>query len=547
LTTAHSGASVQAPALASLAEASRGPAPYPAVPPSGVAAAASRAAKRWVVAAAILGTGATYVDGTAVNIALPRIQSAFAAEFSTVAWVVGAYSLFVTALLVLGGALGDRYGRRRVYSVGLGIFVAASLVCGLAPNVEVLIAARALQGLGGALLVPGSLALINATHGEHDQGKATAVWQGVSAAMGAVGPVIGAWLTEHFSWRLIFFANFPLAAALVFALVRVPETRSAEPKRLDYVGSLLLVVTFGALSFALIQLPLEPEMSRRTVYVWGLSLASGSAFFLVEARVKQPLLPLWLLRSRTFVLSSTLSFVLYAALCGVMFVIPFVLLQAHGYSVTETGASFLPFIVVVFALSGFVGERLEAWGIRRFLLFGTVLSAAGYALFARPVPGDGYWAGYFVATAVLGLGMALSMSPLAVAITRVAGKEHAGLLSGLNNTVIQAAALMAVAAYGLLMVGSFRSTLAKALESSSLNASLRSALLEQSGLLGEAALHVDAPSGLHGAMRSATSAALGEAFQQVMLLTAMAVLGSTLLVLAMPRATQTRSTEGTRS
>jgi len=476
-------------------------------------------AEPWVLAATILGSSMAFIDSTAVNVALPALQTHLGATVAQVQWVVEAYTLFLSALLLVGGALGDRFGRRRVFLLGVTGFALASAGCGLAATAGLLIAARAVQGIAAALLVPGSLALISSSFDQSRRGRAIGTWSGFSSITAAVGPLLGGWLIDHASWRWVFFLNLPLALmVLVISWRFVPESRDPEASgKLDFAGALLVALGLGGLTFGLIE---SSRLGWRDPLVIGtfvLGLLALAGFLRVEARAQNPMMPLSLFRSRAFAGANLLTLWLYAGLGGSLFFLPFDLIQVRGYSATAAGAALLPFVLLMFLLSRWSGGLVDRYGARLPLTIGPAVAAVGFALFALPGLDGGYWTGVFPAIVVLGLGMATSVAPLTTTVMGSVDQRHAGIASGINNTVSRAAGLLAIAVLGVVMLGLFGRGLERRIAKLDLPPATRQAVVGQRGEL--AALEI--PKGLgepaREQVRSAVSAAFLDGFRGVML------------------------------
>lgn len=421
----------------------------------------SRRAEPWVLAATILGSSMGFIDGSVVNVALPAIQSQLGATVVEAQWIVESYALFLAALILVGGSLGDHLGRRRIFSVGVIVFALASVWCALAPGPEMLIAARAVQGVGGAMLIPGSLAIISASFEEERRGKAIGTWAAFSGISSVIGPVLGGFLIETLSWRWVFFINIPLAAAvLAITLTYVPESRDPEAGRLDLWGATLATLGLGGIVFGLIEssaVGLSDPLVIGSLTIGALSLL---AFVFAESRVSEPMMPLGMFSSRNFTGANTFTLILYFALGGALLFLPLVLIQAHGYSAVAAGAAFVPATVLMFFLTRYTGALTDRYGPRLPLIAGPLIVAAGFALLAVPtLESGGYWSTFFPAVIVLGLGLATMVPNLTtVALNSVQG-EHSGLASGVNNAFSRTASLLAIAVLGIVAFAVFSGSL----------------------------------------------------------------------------------------
>jgi EmrB/QacA subfamily drug resistance transporter len=429
------------------------------------------------LAATILGSSLSFIDGTVVNVALPALQTDLNATAVDLQWIVEAYALLLASLLLVGGSLGDIYGRRRIFVIGVLIFTAASVWCGFAPTIRQLVFGRAIQGFGAALLVPGSLAIIGASFSEQDRGRAIGTWSGFTSLTAALGPVLGGWLIEQATWRWIFFINLPIALIVVIlSLWHVPESRNPTANRLDWSGAVLATIALGGIVFGLIESSSVGWSEPGVIAALSVGLTALVLFLFVEARSPAPLLPLGLFRSPSFSGSNLVTLLLYSALSGGLFFVPLNLIQVQGYSATAAGAALLPFILLMFLLSRWTGGLVEHFGARWPLVIGPTITAIGFALFVVPSIDGSYWTSWFPAVVVLGLGMAISVPAITTTVMNAVGKQQAGIASGINNAVSRVAAVLAIAVLGVVMLIVFTGELDHRLAGLNLTAEVRQKL-----------------------------------------------------------------------
>jgi len=485
----------------------------------------SKFAGRWVLVATTLASSMAFIDGTVVNVALPALQTNLNATIVDVQWVIEAYSLLLAAFLLVGGSLGDHYGRRRVFLAGVALFALASAWCGLAPDIHQLIVARAAQGLGAALLVPGSLAIISSSFPENERGRAIGTWSGFSAITTAIGPVIGGWLIEHVSWRAVFFINIPIALLIILiSLWHVPESSDKESPGLDWWGAILGALGLGSLVYGLIESSRLGFGDRSVIVALIAAAALLALFVIIEARLSNPMLPLVLFRSRTFTGANVLTFLLYGALGGTLFFLPLNLIQVQHYSATAAGAAFLPFVLIIFLLSRWAGGLVERYGPKIPLVIGPLISALGFALFMLPTLNASYWQNFFPAVVVLGIGMAVTVAPLTTTVMNSVSENRVGIASGVNNAVARGAGLIAIAVLGIVMLHAFNHALDQRSTGLNLPATAWQSLHAQRNKLAAASL----PEELDQSTQQMIGHAIAESFVQAFRL--IIAIGATLTV-----------------
>jgi EmrB/QacA subfamily drug resistance transporter len=403
---------------------------------------------RWVLPATILGSSMSFIDGSVVNVALPAMQRSLGTSFGALQWVVNGYMLTFASLILFGGSAGDRFGRRRVFIIGLCLFALASLSCGLAPSASWVIAARLAQGVGAALLTPTSLAIIGSAFSGERRGIAIGTWAAAGALTTALGPPLGGWFVDTIGWRSIFFINLPVAAiALLFAFKLPPERGIDRSEPLDRNGAILAVLSLGLLTYGLIALG-EGARIGGTV---ALICAVPATWILIrlESSARSPMMPLSLFRDRNFSGANALTVLLYAALGGALFLLPFLLIQVHGYSATAAGAAFLPFSAIIGLGSRWSGGLVHRFGARLPLVVGPSVTAAGFAILASSGGDPSYWVGVLPGLIGVAIGMTITIAPLTTTVFDSSPNEMSGTASGINNAAARTGSLVAIAALGL--------------------------------------------------------------------------------------------------
>jgi EmrB/QacA subfamily drug resistance transporter len=491
---------------------------------------------KWILAATILGSSLAFIDGTVVNVALPALQQDLKATVVGLQWVIESYALLLAALLLVGGSMGDRYGRRRIFVIGVAVFASASVWCGFASSIGQLIAARAAQGIGAALLVPGSLAIISNSFSEEDRGRAIGTWSGFSAITAAIGPMLGGWLVEAVSWRAVFFINIPIAILVIIISLRyVPESSNADEGRLDWFGAILATLGLGALVYGLIESPTHGFTNPAVLAALISGIVLLALFVFVEAQSQNPMLPLALFRSRTFAGANLLTFLLYGALGGTLFFLPLNLIQVQRYSPTAAGAALLPLILIIFLLSRWSGALVQKCGARIPLMVGPVIAAVGFALFALPGVGGTYWTTFFPAVVTLGVGMAVSVAPLTTTVMSSVASGRAGVASGINNAVSRAAGLLAIAVLGIVMLHTFNRSLDSRLAKLDVSPSVQQFLSAQRGRLAGVEFSESIPAHTRDLLTDAINGSFIDGFRWVILIGSGLALGSAATALLLIR------------
>ena len=464
----------------------------------------------WVIAAASLGSGMAFLDSTVMNVALPALQTELGASAREVQWSYGAFALVLSALILVGGTLGDSFGRRRLFVIGAAIFGAASLWCALVPVPGQLIAARAVQGVGGALLVPASLAIVGASFEGKQKARAIGAWGALSGLAMAVGPVLGGLLVEYVSWRAAFLMAPAMAAvAIPIALSHVPESRDPEARSLDLAGAILATSGLAGLVYALIESSARGLDDARVLTALILGLIALSAFVVVERHARNPMVPPSLFHSRNFTGANLVTLLFYMALTGSLFFLPFLMMQVHGYSAFVAGSVFLPFVAMALLIGRFSGRINARFGAKVPLIVASLALAAGLLLFALPGADHGsYWTAFFPAMVVQGFGMALAITPMTTVALGSVEDEHSGMASGVNNAVTRVAGLLAVAVLGAFIYGTFSASLDSRMDRMDMPGEVRNAMETAKADLGAA----EAPEGVGAGTEQRIERAIDESF-----------------------------------
>ncbi|HCG01122.1 MAG TPA: MFS transporter [Chloroflexi bacterium] len=442
---------------------------------------------RWLIVATALGSGMIFLDGSVVNVALPAIQKGLTAPLSGLQWIVNSYTLLLAALLMLGGGIGDTYGRKIAFQAGLVIFTLSSIACGFAPSIGYLIAARAAQGVGGALLVPGSLAMIKAVIEPADAGRAIGLWAGLSGVTSAVGPLLGGYLVGAASWRAIFFINVPLAAVTLWAMwVHVPESRAEEvPRSLDWPAGLTSITALGGITYALIEQPTLGWGNWMVITALVCTVVGSVLFVWRELSAAQPMIPLSAFTSRTFDGANLATIGVYFTFSGALLFLVLDLQQLQGFTPLESGAAFLPMVLLLLFLSPRIGALMTRFGARPLLSIGPIVIGLGFIWLARLGHPISYWRDVLPGVLILGVGMSIFVTPLTTTVMNAVPENLAGVASGISNTLTRIASLLAVALLGLVVANRFNSTLTHDLNKTALPVAAKVSLISSSDRLAD--------------------------------------------------------------
>ena len=498
---------------------------------------ASPTTERWILFASILASSMAFIDGSALNVALPALQADLQASGAQLLWILNAYLLMLAALILVGGALGDKLGRKKIFMLGIGLFLLASLACGLAPTIAILIGARVLQGIGGALMIPGSLAIISASFGDDRRGRAIGTWSAATTLVTIAGPLLGGFLADAGLWRGIFLINIPLGvAALLVLFFKVPESRDEQASpAIDYLGAALASLGLAGLTYGFIS---APRLGFGDPLVAGALLGGVIAlvaFVIVEARSDHPMMPLQLFRSRTFSGANLLTLFLYGALSVGLFFLSLNLVQAQNYSQSLAGLAFTPFALLISVLSRLTGGLADRYGPHLPLIAGPAMAGLGFLLFsligltAGPAS---YWTTFFPGILIFGIGMAITVAPLTAAVMGALPAHYAGTASGINNAVSRTAGVLAIAIVGALALFVFASALDRRTATLGLPATVRAALQADAARLGAASVPAGVTPDQSEAIRLAIRLAFVDAYRVVMLVCAgLAWLGAAMAAL----------------
>lgn len=482
--------------------------------------------KKWALAATIIGSGMAFINGSVVNVALPAIQSALDASVADMQWVVSIYTFILGTLILTGGSAGDYYGRKRVFGLGVFIFLLSTVWCGLAPDVVQLIIARGGQAIGGAMMIPGSLAIITDLYEKEQRGKAIGTWSGFTALATATGPLMGGILVDQFSWRYIFLISVPLAmAALAILYFRVPESRiKSEDGQPDWKGALLATLGLGLLCYSLIEASEFGIYNPIVLSTAGLGVTIFSAFIWLERRIENPMVRLGMFRSLSFSGANLVTLFFYFSLAGVFFLLPFNLIQVQGYSATAAGAAFIPFPLLVGGLSRWSGGMIVRFGARPMLMAGPVITSIGFLLLGIYGTGSSYWICFFPGISLMGLGVAVSFAPMNTTVMSSVDKRDAGSASGVNKAVARLSGMLSVALLGALAITLFGNELSALMQQNEIPKAVQQQLMQEKANLATASIPENVPLELETTLQESIKQSFLNSFQKVMYISAALVL-----------------------
>lgn len=465
----------------------------------------------WILFSTILASSMAFIDSSALNVALNALQQDLGASAVELIWIVNAYLLFLASLILIGGSLGDQFGRVRIFRIGIIIFAFSSLACGLAPNAFLLIAARAVQGLGAALMVPGSLAIISALFEDGERGKAIGIWSAASTITTVGGPFVGGVAVDQLTWRVVFFINLPLALLALYGLTHVPENKNEGSERhIDFFGAFLIVIGLAGLTYGLVTIG-ERGVDPVAIAAVVIGVIACIAFVVVESRIAHPMIDLRLFRSRAFSGANVMTAFLYGALGGALLFLPLNLTQIQGYDAATTGLTLAPFGIILALLSPWAGTLVDRFGPRLPLTVGPAIVGLGFLLMGfngmTNGPSD-YWTTFFPAIVVMGVGMGITVAPLTATVMGSVPSSQAGVASGINNAVTRSAQVLATALLGAVALGVFSGALAGRAADMNMPAETYDALLESSSELGNTTI----PQGLSDEMQVAVQSEIQLAF-----------------------------------
>ncbi|WP_263357686.1 MFS transporter [Acidicapsa ligni] len=507
--------------------------------------------RKWVLIAIILGSSLAFMDSSVVNVALPRLQAAFQGTSGSIQWIVQSYALFTASLLLPGGAIGDRYGRRRIFIWGIVIFALASVACALSLSLAMLVASRIIQGIGAALLIPQGLSILSASFPADQRGRAIGTWSAWTSVFAALGPVAGGWLIQIWSWRLIFLLNVPIAMVVVLLSPRIPESRSAGDgemaRPLDRLGAALATLAFAALIYALSFAPEFGWHSPKVILVFMTGLVLLAAFLWSQSKRTNAMIPLSLFRIPRFLAANLLTFLLYGALTGALYVTPFYLIQVRHYAPVAAGAVFLPLIALMFVFSARVGDLIPRIGERVLLALGAALAGAGFIAFALLDQQQSYVFGILPGVLLLGAGMTCAVAPLTTAVMSSVLDHQTGIASAVNNALSRMGGLLAVSVLSLVLAHGFAVSLQRQLDRSGLPVEARNQMVA-----GKSRIHdIPIPAGLTEEQRIRATSILDmsflSGFRLVMFSCAFTSLAGAVVVLVLLRnPTREHDEEGTQ-